>query len=106
MKLSDMPKPLVTPPPIPDAAAGEDFTDIAFELIPTPGVTEHGTDDSDEGDFEAELVQAVDIIRQSHNWLGFFYQLDSQQGLLGAKASESMHSFIQDVEDFLGDYQP
>lgn len=97
MKLSEMVKPsaevIEIPPP---------------QCIARPDVEIDVDLDEEEGNVEAELVAAVDIIRQQHNLLCFFWQLnercDMKDRILGERAQEQLGEIIEETTEFIDEY--
>lgn len=100
MKLSSLPKPNIIDFPLnveqrsemilPNEEGGQVDVDIEVE---------------EDDNFEQQLVVAVDYLRKVQNFLAFVYQNNSQHQWLGEKAENNLQELVEEVEEFLGDYE-
>jgi hypothetical protein len=62
-------------------------------------------DDTPEENFEVSLVAAVDYLRRANNILAFVYDNAEQHDLFGEKSRETLSTLIDEVAEFLGEYE-
>lgn len=99
MLLSKLPKP--TDPAIDISHFQEgDLTDILGDIDIRRVDGEVEQDD----DFGPQLSIAVDYLRRQQNVLAFLFQLNEQDQIFSEKTTATLTDLVEEVEEFLGDY--
>lgn len=61
-------------------------------------------DDVQDDDFGSQLAISVDYLRRAKDYLGYFMQVNDHSEFMGENATDALKDLVEELEDFLGDY--
>lgn len=104
-KLSEMIKPTVEEQNIAQII-DETLDKVRGEVTPVNlnEIIDFDLNDDDE-DFGSELAASVDYLRRCRDFLVYFLQTNEHSKFMGEKGSDALRDTVEEVEDFLGEYQ-